>query len=46
VTHAVVHRALWEYIVAVNDSPDEAEGEKQLREIFEVYAPNLARPAI
>ncbi|KAJ6551671.1 puf family RNA-binding protein [Mycena capillaripes] len=42
VTHAVVHRALWEYIVAVNDSPDEAEGEKQLREIFEVCQDVLA----
>ncbi|KAJ6475719.1 armadillo-type protein [Mycena vitilis] len=42
VTHAVVHRALWEYIVAVNDSPDEAEREKQLREIFEVCQDVLA----
>ncbi|KAJ7916192.1 armadillo-type protein [Mycena leptocephala] len=42
VTHAVVHRALWEYIVAVNDSPDEADGEKQLREIFEVCQDVLA----
>ncbi|KAJ7661236.1 puf family RNA-binding protein [Mycena rosella] len=42
VTHAVVHRALWEYIVAVNKSPDEAEGEKQLREIFEVCQDVLA----
>ncbi|KAJ7715530.1 NUC119 domain-containing protein [Mycena metata] len=36
VTHAVVHQALWEYIVAVNSSCDEADAEKQLREIFEV----------
>ncbi|KAJ7713153.1 armadillo-type protein [Mycena metata] len=35
VTHAVIHRALWEYIVAVNSSSDEADAEKQLREIFE-----------
>ncbi|KAJ6535952.1 armadillo-type protein [Mycena vulgaris] len=42
VTHAVVHRALWEYIVAVNNSPDEAEREKQLREIFEVCQDVLA----
>ncbi|KAF8218254.1 armadillo-type protein [Mycena galopus ATCC 62051] len=42
VTHAVVHRALWEYIVAVNDSSDEAEAEKQLREIFEVCQDVLA----
>ncbi|KAK7052431.1 PUM-HD domain-containing protein [Favolaschia claudopus] len=42
VTHAVVHRALWEYIVAVNESPDQVEGEKQLREIFEVCQDVLA----
>ncbi|KAJ7720293.1 armadillo-type protein [Mycena maculata] len=42
VTHAIVHRALWEYIVAVNSSPDEAEGEKQFREIFEVCQDVLA----
>ncbi|KAJ7148678.1 armadillo-type protein [Mycena crocata] len=42
VTHAVVHRALWEYIVAVTGSADEAEGEKQLREIFEVCQDVLA----
>ncbi|KAF7377819.1 PUM-HD domain-containing protein [Mycena sanguinolenta] len=42
VTHAVVHRALWEYIVAVNESPDEAEGEKQLREMFELCQDVLA----
>ncbi|KAJ7158057.1 armadillo-type protein [Mycena filopes] len=42
VTHAVVHRALWEYIVAVNGSPDEGDAEKQLREIFEVCQDVLA----
>ncbi|KAJ7621062.1 armadillo-type protein [Roridomyces roridus] len=42
VTHAVVHRALWEYMVAVNSSPDEAEAEKQLREIFEACQDVLA----
>ncbi|KAJ7025570.1 armadillo-type protein [Mycena alexandri] len=42
VTHAVVHRALWEYIVAVNSSSDEADAEKQLREIFEVCQDVLA----
>ncbi|KAJ6617539.1 puf family RNA-binding protein [Mycena sp. CBHHK59/15] len=36
VRHAVVHRALWEYISAVNDIPDETEREKQRREIYEV----------
>ncbi|KIM72847.1 hypothetical protein PILCRDRAFT_829556 [Piloderma croceum F 1598] len=35
VTHAIVHRALWEYLLAVNDTPDEIEREKQRREIFE-----------
>ncbi|CAK5262026.1 unnamed protein product [Mycena citricolor] len=42
VTHAVVHRALWEYIVAVTNSPDEAEGEKNMREIFELCQDVLA----
>jgi hypothetical protein len=35
VTHAIVHRALWEYLVATKDSSDEAEGEKLWREMFE-----------
>ncbi|KAL0959125.1 hypothetical protein HGRIS_014419 [Hohenbuehelia grisea] len=35
VTHAIVHRALWEYLTAVNEYPDEAEREKQRREMFE-----------
>lgn len=35
VSHAIVHRALWEYITAVNDLEDETEREKQRREIFE-----------
>ncbi|KAJ7198843.1 armadillo-type protein [Mycena pura] len=42
VTHAVVHRALWEYIVAVNSSHDEADAAKQFREIFEVCQDVLA----
>ena len=37
ITHAIVHRALWEYLTSVNDSPDEAEREKLRREIFERY---------
>lgn len=37
VTHAVVHRALWEYMVALNDLPEEAEREKMRREMFERY---------
>jgi len=35
VTHAIVHRALWEYLSAVNDTPDDAEREEMRREIFE-----------
>lgn len=35
ITHAVVHRALWEYISAVNTIQDETEREKLAREIFE-----------
>jgi pumilio family protein 6 len=37
VTHAIVHRALWEYLLAVNDTPDEIEREKQRREMFERF---------
>jgi len=36
VTHAVVHRALWEYLTAINTSP-EADQEKLRREIFDRY---------
>ncbi|KAF9235950.1 armadillo-type protein [Melanogaster broomeanus] len=35
ITHAVVHRALWEYLTAVNGTEDESEREKLRREIFE-----------
>ncbi|CAA7263624.1 unnamed protein product [Cyclocybe aegerita] len=35
VTHVIVHRALWEYLSAINESPDEAEREKLRREIFD-----------
>lgn len=35
VTHAVVHRALWEYVSAVSTIQDETEREKLAREIFE-----------
>jgi len=37
VTHAIVHRALWEYMSALHDIPEEAEREKLQREIFESY---------
>ncbi|RDB30018.1 Pumilio y domain family member 6 [Hypsizygus marmoreus] len=42
VTHAIVHRALWEYISALNDVPDEAERDKLRREIFETCQDVLA----
>jgi hypothetical protein len=35
ITHAIVHRALWEYLQAVNDLPEEEEREKLRREMFE-----------
>ncbi|KAJ3513616.1 hypothetical protein NLJ89_g2848 [Agrocybe chaxingu] len=35
VTHVIVHRALWEYLSAVNESPDEVDREKLRREIFD-----------
>lgn len=35
ITHAIVHRALWEYLSAVSDTEDESEREKLRREIFE-----------
>jgi hypothetical protein len=38
VTHAIVHRALWEYLLAVNETPDEVEREKLRREVFERLA--------
>jgi hypothetical protein len=41
VTHAIVHRALWEYLLAVNDTPDEAEREKLRREMFERFVLTL-----
>ncbi|KAH9475808.1 Pumilio homology domain family member 6 [Psilocybe cubensis] len=42
VTHAIVHRALWEYITAINTVPDESEQEKLRREIFETCQDMLA----
>jgi hypothetical protein len=30
-----VHRALWEYLVAANEDPDEAERERLRKEVFE-----------
>jgi pumilio family protein 6 len=37
ITHAIVHRVLWEYLAAVNDLPDEAEQERLRREVFDTY---------
>ena len=37
VSHAIVHRALWEYLTAVNATKDDAEREKHRREICETY---------
>ncbi|KAF4607476.1 pumilio domain member 6 [Pleurotus pulmonarius] len=42
VSHAIVHRALWEYISAVSELPDEAERERQRREMFECCQDVLA----
>ena len=36
-THAVVHRALWEYLSTVNGLSDETESEKLRREMFDRY---------
>jgi pumilio family protein 6 len=41
VTHAVVHRALWEYLTAVNTSPEPADQEKLRREIFDRYTSKM-----
>lgn len=35
VSHAIVHRALWEYLSAVASVEDEAEQEKLRRDMFE-----------
>lgn len=37
VTHAVVHRALWEYLSNLGELENEVEREKLWREIFEAY---------
>lgn len=38
VTHAVVHRALWEYLSYLVELENEVEREKLWKEIFEAYA--------
>ncbi|TFK69241.1 ARM repeat-containing protein [Pluteus cervinus] len=42
ITHAIVHRALWEYLHALEAVPDSAEQEKLRREIFETCQDVLA----
>ncbi|OCH89163.1 ARM repeat-containing protein [Obba rivulosa] len=42
VSHAIVHRALWEYLSAVNDLESEEEQERLRREIFESCQDALA----
>jgi pumilio family protein 6 len=37
VSHAVVHRALWEYLSTINVLLDETEGGKLRREMFDRY---------
>ena len=40
ITHAIVHRALWAYVLALEHVSDETEREKLHREIYERCAPN------
>jgi len=35
VSHAIVHRALYEYLLELRSLPSEEEGEKARREVFE-----------
>lgn len=46
VSHAIVHRALWEYLVAINDLEDEAERDKVRRNIFERYVVDTLRDPV
>ncbi|KAL1745908.1 armadillo-type protein [Schizophyllum fasciatum] len=41
-THAIVHRALWEYVAAALAHPDRAVGEKLYREAFDMCEDVLA----
>ncbi|RXW23549.1 hypothetical protein EST38_g2310 [Candolleomyces aberdarensis] len=45
ITHAIVHRALWEYLNALSSLPDEAEQEKMRWEMFEICQNVLAEIA-
>lgn len=42
VSHAIVHRVLWEYLSVVNELEDEADKEKARREMFETCQDVLA----
>ncbi|TCD66891.1 pumilio domain member 6 [Steccherinum ochraceum] len=42
VSHAIVHRAFWEYLAAINELEDTAEQEKLRREMFELCQDVLA----
>ncbi|EAU87141.1 puf family RNA-binding protein [Coprinopsis cinerea okayama7 len=42
VTHAIIHRVLWEYLQALNSLPEEEEREKLRREMFETCQEVLA----
>ncbi|TFK24592.1 puf family RNA-binding protein [Coprinopsis marcescibilis] len=42
ITHAIVHRVLWEYLQAVNTLPEEEEREKLRREMLETTQEVLA----
>ena len=35
IKHAIVHRALWEYLSVVNETLDEDERERLRREVFD-----------
>jgi pumilio homology domain family member 6 len=37
VTHAIVHRVLWEYLSTINNLSDETESERLRREMFDRY---------
>ena len=39
ITHAVVHRALWEYLSILGEFESEVERDRLWREIFEAYDP-------
>ena len=42
VAHAIVHRAVWEYLAAVSELEDEAEAEKLRRELYETLVASFS----